>query len=123
MIKKIDKLTIFVSSQEEAKKFWIEKLGFAVMFEQEIAPGMRWLEVAPKGDSNTTLVIYSKEMMLKQNPSTVNHPLIMFKSDNPEKDWQQLKDNGVEITAIEKMPYRTMFSFKDNDGNSYMIKD
>ena len=123
MIKKIDKLTIFVSSQEEAKKFWTEKLGFTVMFEQEVAPGMTWLEVVPPGENNTTLVIYSKEMMLKQNPAVVHHPLVMFKSDDPEQEWQQLKDKGVEVGELQKMPYGTMFDFKDNDGNSYMIRN
>jgi len=123
MIKKIDKLTILVDSQEEAKKFWTEKLGFEVIFEQEMAPGMTWLEVAPIGENNTTLVIYSKELMLKQNLAVADHPLVMFKSDNPQKDWEQLKDKGVEVTEIQNMPYGTMFSFKDNDGNSYMIRN
>ena len=123
MIKRIDKLTVFVSSQEEAKKFWTEKLGFVVTFEKEMAPGTNWLEVAPIGEDNTTLILYSKEMMLKQNPSAVNHPLVMFKSDDSEKEWQQLKDNGVEVAELQKMPYGTMFDFKDNDGNSYLIRN
>ena len=122
MIKRMDKLTIFVSSQEEAKFFWTEKLGFVIMLEQEMTPEMKWIEVAPIGENNTTLVIYSKELILKQNSALVNHPVVMFKSDDPEKDWQILKDKGVEVTEIEKMPYGTMFSFKDNDDNSYTVR-
>lgn len=123
MIKRIDKITIFVSSQEEAKKFWTEKLGFVITFEQEMGPGMKWIEASPVGENNTTLVLYSKEAMQKQNPAVVHHPLVMFKSDNPEEEWKSLNEKGVEVTDIQKMPYGTMFSFKDNDGNTYMVRN
>ena len=30
MVNKIGKITIYVNNQDEAKKFWIEKMGFVV---------------------------------------------------------------------------------------------
>lgn len=34
MINKIGKITIYVEDQEQAKSFWIEKLGFILKLEQ-----------------------------------------------------------------------------------------
>ena len=47
MIRKIGKITLYVSDQESAKKFWTEKLNFVVKFEQEMGPNMKWIEVGP----------------------------------------------------------------------------
>lgn len=41
MINKIGKITLYVNNQEEAKSFWIEKLGFVVKFEQAMGPNMK----------------------------------------------------------------------------------
>jgi hypothetical protein len=49
MITRLDKVTIYVKSQEEAKEFWIDKVGFTLTLEQQMGPNMTWIEVAPKG--------------------------------------------------------------------------
>ncbi|WP_367118167.1 VOC family protein [uncultured Clostridium sp.] len=33
MVDKIGKITIYVNNQDEAKKFWTQKMGFVVKFE------------------------------------------------------------------------------------------
>jgi len=41
----IGKITIYVEDQEQAKDFWINKVGFVLKFEQPMGPGMAWIEV------------------------------------------------------------------------------
>ncbi|MBI4296442.1 MAG: VOC family protein, partial [Chloroflexi bacterium] len=112
MITRVDKVTVYVNSQEEAKKFWTGKMGFVVTFEQEMAPGFKWIEVSPKGENLTALVLYSKESMLKTNPSMMAHPSVIFATDDIEKQWQTLKARSVEVTEIQKFPYGKFFNFK-----------
>ena len=69
MINKIGKITIYVNNQEEARKFWTEKLNFVVKFERQMGPNMTWLEVGPSENEFTTFVLYDKKMMQAQNPS------------------------------------------------------
>ena len=38
-----------------------------------------------------------------------------------DKDF--LRENGVDIDEIKTMPYGSMFSFKDQDGNAYLIRE
>ena len=124
MIKEIGKITIYVNNVEEAKKFWLEKMNFIIKFEAEMGPGFKWLEVGPTKEAFTTFVIYNKEMMAKQNPqANVGHPNIILSTTNIESTYSKMKENGVDVDEIKTMPYGSMFSFKDQDGNAYLIRE
>ncbi|MDA3731729.1 VOC family protein [Niameybacter massiliensis] len=124
MINKIGKITIYVENQAEAKQFWCEKLGFVVAFEQPMGPHMTWLEVAPKKGCETTFVLYEKGLMLAQNKeANVLHPNVILSTQNIEKSYEEMKAKGVEVGDLMKMPYGSMFSFKDQDNNSYLLRE
>ena len=122
MITRVEKITIFVNSQEEAQKFWLEQVGFVVTLELPMGPSITWLEVAPAVDHLTSLVLYDKQSMQQQHPEFVQHPNIIFATDDADAEWARLKANGVEVTDVNTFPYGKMFSFKDNDGNVYMVR-
>lgn len=124
MMKKIGKITIYVNNQEEAKEFWTKKMNFVVKLEQPMGPNMKWLEVGPSEDSFTTFVIYEKNLMLAQNPqANVGHPNIILSTDDIESTYNEMKTNEVEVGEIMKMPYGSMFKFKDMDGNDYLVRE
>ena len=124
MINKIGKITIYVNNQEEAKEFWTKKMNVVVKLEQPMGPNMKWLEVGPSEDSFTTFVIYEKNLMLAQNPqANVGHPNIILSTDDIESTYNEMKTNEVEVGEIMKMPYGSMFKFKDMDGNDYLVRE
>ena len=123
MINKIGKITIYAQDQEQAKDFWVNKLGFVIKGEFPMGPGATWLEVGPSEDEFTTLVIYDKALMEKQNPSAVAHPSILFSTSDVESAYEQMKQNGVEVDDLLKLPFGTMFNFKDQDGNTYLLRE
>jgi lactoylglutathione lyase len=67
-------------------------------------------------------VLFSKSAMQEQNPSLVAHPSLIFATDAIESLWKTIKERGVEVTEILPVPYGKMFSFKDTDGNSYLVR-
>ena len=103
MIKKIGKITIYVNNQEEAKAFWTEKLNFVIKLEQPMGPNMTWLAQKPSAN--------------------VGHPNVILSTDNIEESYNELKEKGVEVSEIMTMPYGKMFSFKDQDGNDYLLRE
>ena len=123
IINKIGKVTIYVKDQEEAKDFWLNKVGFALKMEQPMGPDFFWIEVGPSEDEFTTLVLYSKEAMEQHDPSKVSHPSIMFSTTDIEAAYEKLKQNGVNVGELLRMPFGTMFSFKDQDGNEYLLRE
>ena len=124
MINKIGKITLYVNNQEEAKKFWTEKMKFVVKFEQAMGPNMNWLEVGPSEGEFTTFILYDKNLMKAQKPgANVEHPSILLSTTDIDSTFNELKENGVEVGELMKMPYGSMFSFKDQDGNEYLIRE
>ena len=123
MINNIGKITLYVNDQDEAKKFWVEKLNFVVRFEQQMGPAMKWLEVGPSENEFTTFVLYDKNMMAAQNPKiNLGHPSIILSTNDIDKTYDELKENNVEVGELMKMPYGSMFKFNDQDGNEYLIR-
>ena len=57
MIAKMSHVSIFVLDQEEAKKFYTEKLGFVVRIDQTMDNGYRWLTVGPKEQPDLEIIL------------------------------------------------------------------
>lgn len=123
MINKIGKITVYVQDQEQAKAFWIEKLGFVLKFEQQMGPNAKWIEVGPSDDEFTTLVLYSKSAMESHKPSKVAHPSILFSTTDIESAYEKMEQNDVKVDKLLKMPFGTMFTFYDQDGNDYILRE
>lgn len=123
MINKIGKITLYVDNQEKALVFWTEKMGFTKTFDQEIGPGFRWIEVAPKDNEETTLILYSKEVMKQVDSAMLVHPAMLFSTKDIETTFQELKNNDVKVDEMQQMPYGIMFSFYDQDGNTFLIRE
>ncbi|MBY0121784.1 VOC family protein [Bacillus sp. S/N-304-OC-R1] len=123
MINKIGKVTVYVQDQQAAKDFWINKVGFVLKFEQPMGPDASWIEVGPSEEEFTTLVLYSKAAMEQHQPSKVAHPSVLFSTTDIEAAYEKMKQNGVQVEEMMRLPFGTMFSFKDQDGNDYLIRE
>ncbi len=88
-----------------------------------MGPNASWIEVGPTEDQFTTLVLYSKSAMEQQNPSAVAHPSILFNTTDIESAYEKMKQNGVEVQGMLRMPFGTMFTFKDQGGNEYLLRE
>lgn len=122
MIRSISKISVYVKNQEDAEKFWVEKLGFEIRLKQQMGPAL-WLEVAPVG-AQTTFVLYNKELMSKQNPNMdLGHPNVILTTTNLDESYLKMKENGVDLDDVMNMPYGRMFIFRDQDGNRYLLRE
>ncbi|MEH6938951.1 VOC family protein [Bacillus sp. JJ664] len=123
MINKIGKVTVYVQDQEAAKDFWINKVGFVLKHEMPMGPDAKWIEVGPSEIEFTTLVLYSKSSMEQFKPEKVSHPTVLFSTNDVETAYKQMQDNGVKVDDMLRMPFGTMFSFYDQDGNEYILRE
>src|SRR5437588_10045667 len=64
MITRLSHATIYVLDQEEALKFYRDKLGFEVRTDMTMDNGFRWLTVAPKTQPDLEIVL----MAVKESP-------------------------------------------------------
>ncbi|MEG0856366.1 MAG: VOC family protein [Terrisporobacter sp.] len=123
MINKIAKVTIYVNNQDEAKKFWTEKLNFVTKIDATEGP-LRWIEIAPKESEWVTIVLYDKNLMKSENPcANVEYKKVILSTEDLENAHKQMKANGVEVTDIVEMEYAKLFTFKDQDNNEYLLRE
>ncbi|MEM1483954.1 VOC family protein [Oscillospiraceae bacterium PP1C4] len=123
MIKNISKITLYVNDQEQAKRFWVDKLEFVVTMESRLGT-IKWLEVAPSNVASTSFVLYSKQQMQEENPEvSLSHPSIILSTPNIDTTYEKMKANKIKVDQLIKLPYGKMFSFKDQDGNDYLVRE
>lgn len=123
MINKIAKVTIYVNDQDEALKFWTEKLNFVIKIDATEGP-LRWIEVAPKDSEWVTMVLYSKKLMKEECPSVdTEYKKVILSTEDLENAHKQMKANGVDVTDIVEMEYAKLFTFKDQDNNEYLLRE
>ncbi len=59
---------LYVNNQDEALQFWTEKVGFSVISEEDNGQGMRWIEIAPTKEAETSIILHNKELIAKMQP-------------------------------------------------------
>lgn len=123
MINKIAKVTIYVNNQDEAKKFWTEKLNFVTKIDSTEGL-LRWIEVAPKESEWVTIVLYDKSLMKAQYPdANTDYKTVILSTEDLDNAYMEMKAKGVEVTDIVTMPYARLFTFKDQDNNEYLLRE
>ena len=122
MLDAIRKITLYVHDPEAALRFWTEQCHFVKRADHRMGP-VRWLEVAPSDAAPTSFVLYDKALMQQQNATVcVGHPSVILSTDNAERTYEQMKADDVAVGSLQQMPYGTMFTFQDPEGNSYLVR-
>ncbi|TDQ37708.1 VOC family protein [Aureibacillus halotolerans] len=123
MINKIGQIMLYVKEQDEALTFWTEMVGFTVVSEEQ-NEHMRWIEIAPTKDAQTSIVLHNKEVIAKLQPElNLNTPSMMFFSDNLDSLYQTLKDKNITVGDLVTMPSGRVFNFADNENNYFAVME
>jgi len=119
MITRARAVNVYVSDQQRALDFYVEKLGFELRADQPNGPDARWIEVAPAG-AETVLILYTPPGL---NERIGTWSPIVFDCDDMDATYAQLRDNGVEFSqppAVQPWGMK-MALFKDIDGNEFVL--
>lgn len=124
MFSKIGQIMLYVNDQDKAVKFWTEKLGFTVIAEENNNQGMKWIEIAPKKDAETTLILHNKDFVAKMSPGiNLETPSLMFFTENFDQLHNHLLDKSVTVGEIVTLPSGRVFNFADNEGNYFAVME
>ena len=122
MLSKVGQIMLYVNNQDEAVDFWTEKLGFAVISEENNGQGMRWIEIAPKKGAETSIILHNKEFVAKMSPGlNLDTPSLMFFSENIEQLHSDLSNKKITVGEIVNMPTGRVFNFADNEENYFAV--
>jgi catechol 2,3-dioxygenase-like lactoylglutathione lyase family enzyme len=106
-----------VADQDRARDFYVETLGFTLVSDTEMAPGMRWVQVAPPGSQTSiTLVTWFPTMPAGSVKGTV------LETDDLDGDVARLESLGVAVGEIDSQPWGRFATFDDPDGNGIVLQ-
>ncbi|MGM7635140.1 VOC family protein [Bacillus sp. Hm123] len=124
MIHIVGQIMLYVNDQDEAVNFWTEKVGFSIISEEDNGQGMRWIEIAPTNDVETSIILHNKELISKMEPElNVGTPSLMFFSKNLDKLYNDLSNKNVTVGEIVNMPSGRVFNFADSEGNYFAVME
>jgi catechol 2,3-dioxygenase-like lactoylglutathione lyase family enzyme len=126
--------TVYVTDQDEALKFYRDKLGFEVRTDVTMGEegAFRWLTVSPKGQPDLEIVLMpitsgpalddaSAETM-KRLVENGGLGIGVFETDDVHGDHERLAKQGVEfVSPPSERPYGTEAIVKDNSGNWFSL--
>ncbi|MGM0897020.1 MAG: VOC family protein [Bacillota bacterium] len=123
MIAKIGQVMVYVRDQDAAVEFWTEKLGFTVMHDEE-NDGMRWIEIAPRKDAETSIVLHDKDLIEKMDTDlNLETPSLLFYANNFEQVRNDLIEKDVTVGEIVEMPTGRTFNFSDAEDNYFAVRE
>src|ERR1700712_2226553 len=118
MIQRLSHTTIYVTDQDAAHEFYVNKLGFDVRTDQTMGD-FRWLTVGPKGQPEMELIL------MKVAPDFDHKKLGavgVFDTADCRKTYEELVARGVEFSGPpEEKFYGIEAVFKDSSGNHFSL--
>jgi lactoylglutathione lyase len=122
MINKVGQIMLYVNNQDESVKFWTEQAGFVVVSQEDNGQGMKWIEIAPTKDAETSIILHNKELIAKMQPElNLNTPSLLFFSENLDQLYTDFTDKNITVGEIVSMPSGRVFNFADNEKNYFAI--
>ncbi|MDX8342587.1 VOC family protein [Rossellomorea sp. YZS02] len=124
MINKVGQIMVYVDNQDAAVQFWTEKVGFTVKAEEDNGQGMRWIEVAPTKDVETSIILHNKEFVAKMSPGlNLGTPSLMFFTDRLDEFYTDLSNKNVTVGEIVELPGGRVFNFADGEENYFAVME
>ena len=118
MISHVKFVSVPTTNQDRALAFWTERVGFRLLTDQPFDETQRWIELRI-GSSETRLALFRFDGNGWQPGGPFNGA---FACDSVEQTYRQMVDRGVEFTsAPKKEPWGTFATFKDPDGNQFVL--
>jgi lactoylglutathione lyase len=122
MIRGVNQVILYVEDQEQAKRFWVDKLGFKLAEDSPYGEE-RWLSVvSPDG---ATKLVLSKREPGWTHPDVrdgIPHSNVFFYADDVEATYRELTGKGVNFPEPPKKQFFGWWSmFEDPDGTRYAL--
>ena len=124
MITKVGTVSVFVTDQQRAKKFYTDVLGFELRTDAPLYPGSeaRWIAVAP-ADAETEIILYLPDENWEHYAQVVGKSQsITLQAEHVTAVYEDLKAKGVVFTQEpDVQPWGTFATFLDSEGNSILV--
>ena len=131
MIQRLSHTTLYVTDQDAARDFYVNKLGFELRMDQTMDNGFRWLTVAAKGQPDLEIILMKIDgPNMSPDAATRLRELQqgghlsggVLETPDCRRLYEDLKAKGVEFSSPPKEQFYGIETImKDNSGNWYSV--
>lgn len=118
MTGRIAVVSVPVADQDEAKRFYADVLGFAVIRDVPMGPGSRWIQLAPGGgETSISLVTWFDAMP----PGSLRG--LVLRVDDVAAARGRLVGKGLDLPEAKAEDWGRYTTFSDPDGNGWVLME
>jgi catechol 2,3-dioxygenase-like lactoylglutathione lyase family enzyme len=132
MITNVSLITVWVTDQDEAKAFYVDKLGFEESTDVTLGDGYRWCTVRHPDHPELEITLMKPGPPLdEEGIEYINRALakgtmhaVGLQTDDCRKTFEELKAKGVEfLQEPSDRPYGVEAVLRDNSGNWLVLME
>ncbi len=114
-------VSVVVRDYDEAIAFYTERLGFRLVEDTEVAPGKRWVLVAPSAAGGSCVLLAraaTPEQASRVGNQTGGRVFLFLHTDDFRRDFEAMSAKGVRfVRGPREEGYGTVAVFEDLYGN------
>jgi catechol 2,3-dioxygenase-like lactoylglutathione lyase family enzyme len=114
---KLELLTVPVSDVDQAKAFYVDKVGFVADHDHRVNESLRFVQLTPPG-SGCSIAI--GEGLTSMAPGSLEGLQLVV--DDAEAARAEFAGRGLEVGPVDDLPWGRFVYFKDPDGNSWNVQ-
>ncbi|HZP72856.1 MAG TPA: glyoxalase superfamily protein [Gaiellaceae bacterium] len=113
---KLELVTVPVSDVDRAKAFYVDRAGFALDHDHDVADGLRFVQLTPAGSACSIAIGAG---LTDIAPGSAQLQLVV---DDVEAARSELAGRGVEVSEVQTFPWGSFVFFADPDGNRWAVQ-
>jgi catechol 2,3-dioxygenase-like lactoylglutathione lyase family enzyme len=106
-----------VSDVDRAKAFYVDQCGFNADYDQTVSPQLRFVQLTPPGSACSIAIGTG---LVDSEPGSIGS--LMLVVPDIEQAHAELSTRGVEVGDIDDQSWGRFVSFKDPDGNGWLVQ-
>jgi len=114
---KLELVFVPVSDVDRAKDFYVNRVGFNADYDERPSDDIRFVQLTPPGSACS---ICLGEGLVDAPPGTGSNLQLVV--DDIQAAHDHLKNNGVDVSDIEVLPWGHFVYFADPDGNKWSVQ-
>src|SRR4051794_7757442 len=115
---KLELIPVPVTDVDRAKAFYVEQVGFVADHDHRVSDTLRFVQLTPPGSACSIVIGTGTTEMV---PGTQKRLQVVVA--DVEKTRAELVGRGVEVSAVEAMPWGRFVYFSDPDGNTWAVQE
>jgi lactoylglutathione lyase len=116
-------VALLVRDYDEAKAWYVDRLGFVVIEDTPLGEGKRWVLIAPPGSTETRLLLAKaagERQLARVGDQAGGRVFLFLHTDDIRADHERFTAAGVVFTQAPRVePYGIVAVFEDLHGNRW----